>query len=151
LKEFCKIYKWNKKTEKEKKKRKKNMKLGLGEPFGPVWRSSPQPRKETESVPLLLFSLADVWALPARPRHPSSSLDRISRRRPFLLCNFSSSIPDLIPAVSSPNHSYKKASTSSPFPLFLPCQRRHQADAIARRSPQHLALFFVDSDEPPTF
>jgi hypothetical protein len=53
LKEFCKIYKWNKKTEKEKKKRKKNMKLGLGEPFGPVWRSSPQPRKETESVPFV--------------------------------------------------------------------------------------------------
>jgi hypothetical protein len=41
LKEFCKIYKWNKKTEKEKKKRKKNMKLGLGEPFGPVWRNRP--------------------------------------------------------------------------------------------------------------
>jgi hypothetical protein len=40
---ICKIYERNKKTEKEKKKRKKNMKLGLGEPFGPVWRTGPWP------------------------------------------------------------------------------------------------------------
>jgi hypothetical protein len=50
LKHLCKIYEGNKKNRKEKKKRKKNMEKGLGEPFGPVWRSSPQPRKETESV-----------------------------------------------------------------------------------------------------
>jgi hypothetical protein len=43
LKESCKIYKWNKKSEKEKKKRKKNMKLGLGEPLGPDQKRSPWP------------------------------------------------------------------------------------------------------------
>jgi hypothetical protein len=32
------------------------------------------------------------------------------------------------------------------FPLKVP-----QGCAIGRRSPQHLALFFVDSDEPPAF
>jgi hypothetical protein len=32
LKEFCKIYEWNKKTEKEKKKRKKNVNWASGNP-----------------------------------------------------------------------------------------------------------------------
>jgi hypothetical protein len=59
LKEFCKIYKWNKKTEKEKKKRKKNMKLGLGEPFGPARRNSPWPANPTRNgtAPFLFLSL----------------------------------------------------------------------------------------------
>jgi hypothetical protein len=49
LKEFCKIYKWNKKTKKEKKKRKKNMKLGLGEPFGPEVEAARGPEGESRT------------------------------------------------------------------------------------------------------
>jgi hypothetical protein len=46
----CKSYERNRKQKKKRRKENKNIKLDPGEPFGPVWRSSPQPRKETESV-----------------------------------------------------------------------------------------------------
>jgi hypothetical protein len=56
---YAKDTKEIKETEKEKKKRNKNIKRGPGEPFGPVWRSSPQPRKDTKTVSLI-FSLTSL-------------------------------------------------------------------------------------------
>jgi hypothetical protein len=36
----------NKETRKRKEEEKEKCKLGLGEPFGPAWRSSPQPTRD---------------------------------------------------------------------------------------------------------
>jgi hypothetical protein len=43
LKEFCKICERNRKQKIRKEEEKEKYKLGLGEPFGPVWRSSRSP------------------------------------------------------------------------------------------------------------
>jgi hypothetical protein len=57
LKEFCKIYKGNKKTEKEKKRKEEiKMEKGPGEPFSPTEKGACGPTIESRNgIPLPLF------------------------------------------------------------------------------------------------
>jgi hypothetical protein len=70
---------------------------------------------------LFLFSLADVWALPARPRHPSSSSSRNARRRPSPRSNaLPSSIPFTPCPFRRPGHTYKYPCHPLLFPPLSP-------------------------------
>jgi hypothetical protein len=76
LKEFYKIYKWNKKTEKEKEENKIKMETGRGNPFGPEEETAYGPGSYPEPVP----SPFPSFSLPGGPHlsAPPSTSSRYS-------------------------------------------------------------------------
>jgi hypothetical protein len=124
-----------------------------GNPLAQYGEAARSPGRKPNRYPLFPFSLADVWALPARPRHPSSSLDRRSRRRPFPPCKSSLFNSRKCPAISISSCAYKSPQMSSLDPLSSSGSRRRRFDGIDRRTPRSLWAFpveFANDGEPET-
>jgi hypothetical protein len=87
LDSICKICERNRKQKIRKEEEKEKYKLGLREPLGPDQRSSPQPRKDTETVSLIFFfSLTSLMCGATRQATSASSSSSRHQRSGYLRC-----------------------------------------------------------------